>query len=98
MPRSHCERRITRYNLKKSIRERGIAPVSHAIRSFESGQRVHIDLDPSVHKGMPNPKFHGRTGTVVEQRGNAYVVKVSDGNAVKTIIARPQHLKAQKQI
>jgi large subunit ribosomal protein L21e len=47
---------------------------------------------------MPNPKFHGRTGTVVEQRGNAYVVKVTDGKAVKTIMARPQHLKAQKQV
>jgi large subunit ribosomal protein L21e len=46
---------------------------------------------------MPNPKFHGRTGTVLGQRGHAYVVQVTDGNAVKTVIARPQHLKEQKQ-
>jgi large subunit ribosomal protein L21e len=71
--------------------------VSHAIRSFEAGQKVHIDLDASVHKGMPNPKFHGKTGTVLGQRGHAYVVQVTDGNAVKTVIARPQHLKEQKQ-
>ncbi len=96
MPKSHGERRKTRYKLKKSIRERGTAPVSHATRRFETGQKVHIDLDPSVHKGMPNPKFHGRTGTVVEQRGNAYLVEVTDGNALKTVIARPQHIKAQK--
>ncbi len=96
MPKSHGERRKTRYKLKKSIRARGTAPVSHAIRQFEPGQKVHIDLDPSVHKGMPNPKFHGRTGTVVEQRGNAYLVAVTDGNALKTVIARPQHIKAQK--
>ncbi len=96
MPKSHGERRKTRYKLKKSIRTRGTAPVSHAIRHFEPGQKVHIDLDPSVHKGMPNPKFHGRTGTVVEQRGNAYLVEVSDGNALKTVIARSQHIRAQK--
>ncbi len=96
MPKSHGERRKTRYKLKKSIRARGIAPVSHATRRFEPGQKVHIDLDPSVHKGMPNPKFHGRTGTVIEQRGNAYLVTVTDGNALKTVIARPQHIKAQK--
>ena len=96
MPKSHGERRKTRYKLKKSVRTQGTAPVSHAIRRFEPGQKVHIDLDPSVHKGMPNPKFHGRTGTVVEQRGNAYIVEVTDGNALKTVIARPQHIKAQK--
>jgi len=96
MPKSHGERRKTRYKLKKSIRTRGTAPVSHAIRRFEPGQKVHIDLDPSVHKGMPNPKFHGRTGTVVQQRGNAYLVEVSDGNALKTVIARSQHIRAQK--
>jgi large subunit ribosomal protein L21e len=96
MPRSHGERRKTRYKLKKTIRERGITPVSHAIRTFESGQKVHVDLDPSVHRGMPHPKFHGKTGTVIEQRGSAYVVEITDGNTVKTILARPQHLKAQK--
>jgi len=97
MPRSHGERRKTRYKLKKNIRERGISPVSHAVRSFELGQMVHIDLDPSVHRGMPNPKFHGKTGKILGQRGHAYLLQVTDGNALKTIIARPQHLKAQKQ-
>jgi large subunit ribosomal protein L21e len=96
MPRSHGERRKTRYKLKKSTREKGLSPVSWAIRNFEQGQMVHVDINPSVHKGMPNPKFHGRTGKVLSQRGNAYVVEVNDGNSVKTIIANPQHLKPQK--
>jgi large subunit ribosomal protein L21e len=96
MPRSHGERRKTRYKLKKSIREKGLPPVSSAIRNFEQGQTVHVDIDSGVHKGMPNPKFHGRTGKVLGQRGNAYVVEVNDGNSVKTIIANPQHLKPQR--
>ncbi|MDO9517665.1 MAG: 50S ribosomal protein L21e [Methanosarcinaceae archaeon] len=96
MPKSHGERFCTRHKLKKSSRERGISPVSKAIQEFVEGQMVHVDIDPSVQRGMPNPKFHGKTGKVVKQRGRAYILHVSDGNATKEIIALPQHLKPQK--
>jgi len=56
---------------------------------------VHIVLDPSIHRGMPNPKFHGKTGKVLGQRGRAYVLEVRDGNAKKTVISLPEHLKPQ---
>jgi large subunit ribosomal protein L21e len=36
------------------------------------------------------------TGTVIGQRGRAWMLTIKDGNAEKTVIARPQHLKAQK--
>lgn len=96
MPTSHGERACTRYKLQKTSRERGISPVSKAIQEFDVGQMVHVDIDPSVQKGMPNPKFQGKTGKVVKQRGRAYILHVSDGNATKEIIALPQHLKPQK--
>ncbi|HID26348.1 MAG: 50S ribosomal protein L21e [Methanosarcinales archaeon] len=96
MPKSHGERRKTRYKLKKKIREKGLSPISRAIQEFEIGQMVHIDLDPSVHKGMPNPKFHGRTGKVIGKRGRAYIIEVRDGNAKKEVFALPQHLNLQK--
>lgn len=96
MPKSHGERFCTRHKLKKSSRERGISPVSKAIQEFVEGQMVHVDIDPSVQRGMPNPKFHGKTGKVIKQRGRAYILHVSDGNATKEIIALPQHLKPQK--
>jgi large subunit ribosomal protein L21e len=53
-------------------------------------------IDPSRHKGMPHPRFHGRTGEVVGKRGRAFVLKVTDGDAKKTVIALPEHLTAQK--
>ncbi|MGB3907648.1 MAG: 50S ribosomal protein L21e [Methanomethylovorans sp.] len=93
---SHGERRCTRYKLKKTIRERGISPVSKAIQEFNDGQMVHIDIDPSVQKGMPNPKFQGSTGKVIGQRGRAYLLQVRDGNSMKEVISLPQHLKPQK--
>jgi large subunit ribosomal protein L21e len=95
LPKSHGPRRKTRYKLKKSIRERGISPVSRSIQEFEIGQRVHIIIDPSIHHGMPNPKFHGLTATVTGRRGRGYLLEVRDGDAMKKVIAFPEHLKPQ---
>ncbi|MEA1984802.1 MAG: 50S ribosomal protein L21e [Euryarchaeota archaeon] len=96
MPTSHGERSGTRYKLKNRVRERGLSPVSKAIQNFDEGQMVHIDLDPSVQKGMPNPKFQGKTGKVLGVRGRAYILQVRDGNSKKEVISLPQHLKPQK--
>ncbi len=96
MAKSHGERRKTRYKLKKSSRKRGLSAISKAIVEFETGDMVHIAIDPSVHKGMPNPKFHGRTGKVVAQRGRAYILSVRDGRAMKEVIVHPQHLNLQQ--
>ncbi len=95
MPKSHGIRRRTRDKLSKSVRARGISPVSRVIQDFDEGQMVHIILDPSIHKGMPNPKFHGKTGKVAGKRGRAFLLKVKDGNAMKTVIVLPEHLKPQ---
>jgi large subunit ribosomal protein L21e len=96
MPTSHGERSCTRYKLKKTVRERGLSPVSKAIQEFDDGQMVHIDIDPSVQKGMPNAKFQGKTAKVMGQRGRAYLLQVRDGNSMKEVISLPQHLKPQK--
>lgn len=95
MSKSHGERRKTRYKLQKNVRERGLSPVSRAIQEFEIGQSVHIKLDPSVHRGMSNPKFHGKTGKVIGQQGRTYILEVSDGNATKQVILYPEHLRPQ---
>ncbi|MCT8336872.1 50S ribosomal protein L21e [Methanoculleus sp. Afa-1] len=89
-------RKKTRYKFKKDLRKRGITPVTSVIQNYEIGQKVHVVVEPSVQKGMPHRRFHGKTGTVIGQRGRAWVVEVSDGDSVKQVIARPQHLKAQK--
>ena len=95
MPTTHGEKRKTRYTLKSTPGERGLSPISRAIQEVEIGQAVHIKLDPSVHRGMANPKFHGKTGKVVGQRGRAYLVAVRDGNAIKQAILYPEHLRPQ---
>jgi large subunit ribosomal protein L21e len=70
--------------------------VSRAIREYKIGDKVHIEIDPSVHRGMPNPKFQGKTGVVIGTRGSAYIVEVRDGNAIKEINVRAEHLKPSR--
>jgi large subunit ribosomal protein L21e len=96
MARHNGPRKKTRYKFKKELRRRGLPPVTSVIQKFEVGQNVHIVCEPSIQKGMPHRRFHGKTGTVLGQRGRAWVLAIRDGNAEKIIIARPQHLKAQK--
>lgn len=89
-------RRKTRYKFKKDLRTRGVLPVTRVIQTFEIGQKVHIVCEPSIQKGMPHHRFHGKTGAVIGQRGRAWLVEISDGNKIKTVISRPQHLRAQQ--
>ncbi|NOZ59335.1 MAG: 50S ribosomal protein L21e [Euryarchaeota archaeon] len=83
--------------VRKPVRRRGLVPLTRVLQEFSPGDRVHIKIEPSVHKGMPHPRFHGYTGVVRERRGRAYVVEIKDGNATKQIIALPVHLEAQKK-
>ena len=89
-------RKKSRDKLSRTVRARGKSSVVRAIQEFETGAMVHVIIDPSIHKGMPHPRFHGKTGEVVGKRGRAFVLRVTDGNATKTLITLPEHLMAQK--
>jgi len=96
MPRSHGERKRTRKKLSKKKRERGLSPISRAIQSFEPGEKVHIRIDPSIHKGMPHHRFQGLTGEVKGERGRAYIVEIADSKRKKNLFIRAEHLSQQK--
>jgi large subunit ribosomal protein L21e len=90
-------RRKTRYILKRKPRERGKTGLSKVLREYEPDEKVVIKLDPSVHKGMPHRRFHGKIGVISEKRGGSYVVNVSQGKAIKEIIVRPEHITPHKE-
>ncbi|MBU7023374.1 MAG: 50S ribosomal protein L21e [Theionarchaea archaeon] len=96
MERSKGIRSRTRHKLKKKPRERGLPSLSRILQEFECGQYVHIDIEPSIHRGMPHPRFQGRTAVVKEKRGSSYVLEIREGSKHKTIIARPEHLRPQE--
>ncbi len=86
-------RRRTRQKFRKRPRDRGLPPVTHFFTSFEAGERAAIVIDPSVHKGQPDKRYHGLTGTIVDKRGRAYVVAIKRGGLTKWVIAAPEHLR-----
>lgn len=58
-------------------------PITRMIQRFEKGDKVHIIVDPSIHKGQPHHRFHGKTGEVIGKRGKCYLISVRDGNKEK---------------
>ena len=82
--------------MKKDHKERGKIRMSKLLQEYQPGNRVVVRIDPSIQKGMPHRRFHGKTGTVTEKRGRSYVVTVPQGNAVKEIIVRPEHIEPFK--
>ena len=83
----------TRRLLKKAPREKGKLKLSKLLYEYQPGSQVIIKIDSSVQKSMPHRRFHGKIGTVVNKRGRAYVVSVPQGDAVKEIIVRSEHLE-----
>jgi len=85
-------RHRSRALLTRKPRERGKTSLTKILHTYVTGEKVVVKLDPSVHKGMPHRRFHGRVGVIVSKRGRSYVVHVSQGDATKEIIVRPEHL------
>lgn len=86
----------TRHLLKKEPRTKGKVRLSKLLREYQPGNRVVIKIDPSTQRGMPHRRFHGKAGTIVNRRGRSYVVSVSQGDEMREIIVRPEHLEPWK--
>ena len=56
--------------------------------------KVVIDIESSSLSGMPFRRFQGLSGKIVGKRGMAYLVEIKDKKMTKTVIAKPEHLKA----
>ena len=86
----------TRKIFSKHPRNRGLPSLSRMLATYEINSQVNIKVEPSIQKGRPHRRFHGKTGIVIAKRGQSYLIKVADGKSFKTIIARPEHLIAQE--
>jgi large subunit ribosomal protein L21e len=83
----------TRSLLKKPTREKGKPHISKILHDYEIGSQVIIKMNSSVQKSMPHKRFHGKIGIIREKRGRGYVISVPQGNAIKEIITRSEHLE-----
>jgi len=96
MPNSNGPRKKTSKKLANEPRESGTSPPQRAIAEYETGQKVHLKIDPSVPNGRYHPRFDGQTGEVVGKQGAAFKVQITDGGKEKTLIVAAAHLKAQQ--
>ena len=86
-------RRKTRYKFRKEKRRRGKISFTNYLQSFSAGDRVYLNVEPAVQKGMYHPRFIGRTGVIKGKRGKCYEVAMNDIGKEKTLIAHPVHLR-----
>lgn len=93
MGKSSGPRRKSRKALRKPVRARGKLGLTRLLAGYEEGDKVVIDIDSAIHKGMPHRRYQGRVGTVVEGRGRAFIVEIPQRRTSKLIIAGPEHLR-----
>jgi large subunit ribosomal protein L21e len=93
MPKSKGYRRKTRRLLSK---KKGMVPLTRLLYTYEKGQSVVIDIDPSQPKGMPHRRYQGKVGKVREVRKHSLIVDVKVGGKTKKVIARFEHVKPFK--
>ena len=86
-------RRKTRYKFRKEKRRKGKISVTRYLQSFNIGDKVHLNIESAVQKGMYYPRFMGKTGLIKGRRGRCYEVAINDLGKEKTLIVHPVHLK-----
>ena len=87
-------RRKTRHKYRKNRRQKGKISLSMFMQKFQPGQKVHLIIEPSFHRGMYHSRFMGKTGVVKAARGKCYEVVINDGGKEKTLLIHPVHLKS----
>lgn len=89
-------RKRTRHKLSKGLRSRGKISITRYLELFKAGERVQLNAEPAVQKGMYFSRFHGMPGIVRGKRGSCYEVEIKNRGKEKTLIVHPVHLKRLK--
>jgi len=79
----------------KQIRSKGKLSFSKYFKKFSDGDVVCVVRDLTLNASFPK-RMQGRTGKIVGSRGTNKIIEIKDGNARKTFIIHPTHLKSLK--
>ncbi|MFT7615295.1 MAG: large subunit ribosomal protein L21e [Candidatus Woesearchaeota archaeon] len=88
-------RRKTRHKFQVSIREKGKISIRRYLQSFETGERVLLKAQPSIHKALYFRRFHSLSGIITGKQGSCYKVAINDQNKKKIVLTHPAHLVKQ---
>ncbi len=65
------------------------------IKEFSIGDMVSIVPKGNM-RNIPHPRYRGKTGTIIEKRGQAYVVTIKMMSTHRTLIVPAIHLEKVK--
>jgi len=82
-----------RAKTRHKLQSGGKVTVNRLLLKPEINSTVQINIEASVQRGMPHPRYQGRTGIVVGYRGSAAEVEIGKGKNAKRLIVHPVHLK-----
>lgn len=86
-------RRKTRSLFRKHSKDKGKISLKNYLQSFNKGDKIRLNLESSIQKGMYHPRFYGKMGEIDAKKGRCYEVLITDGGKQKTLIVHPVHLK-----
>ena len=90
------KRSKTRQKLRRK-RRMGKLTITKLLRVFDKGQRVQINIDPSIHSGLPDARYQGLSGTVEGRQGKqTFRISLKLGKKLKTLLVNSAHLKVLK--
>ena len=72
--------------------------VNKLLLEIPAGAHVQVNIDSSIHSGMPHRRFQGKTGIVSGKQGRAYVVKVRLGEQPCQLTVNPAHLRVIRPV
>lgn len=90
---SHGPRAGSRMKMTKRVKDRGLPPVTRFFKNFEVGDLAAVNIEPSIHSGMPHHGFQGLTGRISGKQGECYLLDVRVGGVHKQVLAGAVHLK-----
>ena len=88
-----------RSKTRRLMRKRGPkTTVNKFLQEIPIGTKVDLKIDSSIHAGLIDTRYHGKTGTVIDKQGSAFVVAVSKGKKDVKLIVGPAHLNISRGV
>lgn len=86
-------RRKTRHKYGKKKKEKGKISLRAYLQKFKKGDKVNLNVESAVQKGMYFRRFVGKVGEIDSKQGRCYKIKIKDKGKEKKIIVHPVHLR-----
>jgi len=87
-------RRKSRGIFRKNYKNKGKISLSKFFKEFKEGDKVVLQAEPAVQKGIYFQRYHGKSGLILGKKGSCYEVLIKDKNRGKRLVIPPIHLKS----